>query len=68
MATVNKHSLREELASLKGQFESLCAEGVVSRFVSWNPQGNLPVCSVDGLPGMTKQSEKRWEPVPSPFS
>ena len=46
----------------------LAAHCVVSRFVSWNPQGNLPVCSVDGLPGMTKQSEKRSEPVPSPFS
>ena len=41
---------------------------VVSRFVSWNPHGNSPVCSVDELPGMTKQSEKRSKPVPSPFS
>ena len=29
--------------------------GVVSRFVSWNPQGSSPVCSVDGLPGMPSQ-------------
>ena len=28
---------------------------VVSRLVSWNPHGNSPVCSVDELPGMTKQ-------------
>ena len=41
---------------------------VVSRFVSWNPQGSSPVCSVDGLPGMTEQSGKRLESVPSPFS
>ena len=41
---------------------------VVSRFVSWNPHGNSPVCSVDGLPGMTEQSGKRLESVPSPFS
>ena len=27
MATVNKHSLREEFDTLKGQFESLCAAG-----------------------------------------
>ena len=39
-----------------------------SRFVSWNPQGSSPVCSVDGLPGMTEQSGKRLESVPSPFS
>ena len=44
------------------------APAVVSRFVSWNPHGNSPVCSVDGLPGMTEQSGKRLESVPSPFS
>ena len=32
---------------------------VVSRYVSWNPHGNSPVCFVDELPGMTKQSERR---------
>ena len=32
---------------------------VVSRISSWNPRGNWPVCSVDGLPGMTEQSGKR---------
>ena len=42
---------------------------VVSRFVSWNQnQGSSSVCSVDGLPGMTEQSGKRLESVPSPFS
>ena len=41
---------------------------VVSRISSWNPHGNSPVCSVDGLPGMTEQSGKRLESVPSPFS
>ena len=41
---------------------------VVSRFVSWNPLGNSPVCSVDGLPGMTEQSGKRLESVPAPLS
>ena len=40
---------------------------VVSRYVSWNPHGNSPVCFVDELPGMTKQSEKRLGPTPSPF-
>jgi hypothetical protein len=30
MASVNKASLREELATLKGQFERLCAEGKVT--------------------------------------
>ena len=42
--------------------------GVVSRISSWNPHGNLPVCSVDELPGMTKQFKKRRGPVPSPLS
>ena len=40
---------------------------VVSRIASWNPHGNSPVCSVDESPGMTKQSEERREPLPSPF-
>ena len=30
MASVNKASLREEFAALKGQFERLCAEGKVT--------------------------------------
>ena len=30
MASVNKASLREEFAALKGQFERLCAEGQVT--------------------------------------
>jgi hypothetical protein len=30
MASVNKASLREEFASLKGQFEQYCAKGQVS--------------------------------------
>ena len=34
MATVNKASLRTEFDALKARFESLCAEGVVSRFIS----------------------------------
>ena len=46
---------------------SAACTSVVSRFVS-NPQGSSPVCSVDGLPGMTEQSGKRLESVPSPFS
>ena len=41
---------------------------VVSRISSWNPRGNWPVCSVDGLPGMTEQSGSRPEPSPSPLS
>ena len=41
---------------------------VVSRFVSWNPLGNSPVCSVDGLPGMTEQYGKRLESVPASLS
>ena len=53
--------------TLSKQFKDIKAV-VVSRFVSWNPHGNSPVCSVDELPGMTKQSEKRSKPVPSPFS
>ena len=53
---------------LAGSRCSRAVVGVVSRFVSWNPHGNSPVCSVDELPGMTKQSEKRSKPVPSPFS
>ena len=51
-----------------GRAGSPLAGRVVSRFVSWNPQGSSPVCSVDGLPGMTEQSGKRLESVPSPFS
>ena len=54
------------LAALRNRtFFSLA---VVSHIASWNPHGNLSVCSVDELPGMTKQSGKRSEPVPSPFS
>ena len=37
---------------------------VVSRISSWNPRGNWPVCSVDGLGGMTEQSGIRREPLP----
>ena len=55
----------DETVSVTGESGDLT---VVSRFVSWNPHGNSPVCSVDELPGMTKQSEKRSKPVPSPFS
>ena len=44
------------------------SQRVVSRIASWNPHGDSPVCSVDESPGMTKQSEKRREPLPSPFS
>ena len=40
---------------------------VVSLYVSWNPHGNSPVCFVDELLGMTKQSEKRSGPGPSPL-
>ena len=43
------------------------ASGVVSLYVSWNPHGNSPVCFVDELLGMTKQSEKRSGPGPSPL-
>ena len=58
---LERHELRHARSALIGA-------GVVSRFVSWNPQGSSPVCSVDGLPGMTEQSGKRLESVPSPFS
>ena len=30
MATLNRHSLREELDALEAQFEALCAEGKVN--------------------------------------
>ena len=47
--------------------ESQAQRIVVSRYVSWNLHGNSPVCFVDELPGMTKQSEKRSGPSPSPL-
>ena len=47
--------------------ETYFTHRVVSRYVSWNPHGNSPVCFVDELPGMTKQSEKRSGPTPSPL-
>lgn len=37
MASVNKASLREEFATLKGQFERLCAAGqVTGRSTPWS--------------------------------
>ena len=64
LATIAKNRVVAPLANAE-PFDLIT---VVSRFVSWNPHGNSPVCSVDELPGMTKQSEKRSKPVPSPFS
>ena len=60
-ATARVHGLTVAMRNIRD------FHAVVSRYVSWNPHGNSPVCFVDELPGMTKQSEKRLGPTPSPF-